>query len=224
MVDLHGAFPPAGLMRTYPNFVTQEGVLGAENNKWSQRITAKHNIRLAYTRGLLGPMDYTPGGFRHLTPKDFPAKQVFLNPYVMTTRGAALAMYVVYESPLQMISDSPPAYRKANGEWEEGVDFLKMVPASWDETRFIAGDVDEFVVVARRLGQTWYIGGMTDRAREVRIPLDFLGAGDYSARTWEDGASISTLRIGDKRVRKGASLTLKMVANGGGVAVLAPVK
>jgi alpha-glucosidase len=223
MVDLHGAFPPAGLMRTYPNYVTQEGVLGAENNKWSGRITAKHNIALAFTRGLLGPMDYTPGGFRHVTPQEFPAKQRFIDPVVMTTRGAALAMYVVFDSPLQSVADSPVAYRKADGNWEEGVDFLQGVPTSWDETRFISGDFDDHVVLARRRGDTWYIGGMTDAAKNITIPLDFLGKGRYEARTWEDGATISTLKRESRQVGKGDRLELAMAANGGGVVVVKPV-
>jgi alpha-glucosidase len=222
MVDLHGAFPPAGLQRTYPNYMTQEGVLGAENNKWSARITARHNIALAFTRGLLGPMDYTPGGFRHVTPKEFPAKQRFIDPYVMTTRGAALAMYVIYASPLQMVADSPLAYRKPDGSWEDGVDFLKGVPTTWDETRFVSGDFDDHVVLARRKGDTWYVGGMAEAAKRVAIPLDFLGKGRYEARTWEDGATISTLRRQNKQVGKGDKLVLAMAANGGGVVVLAP--
>jgi alpha-glucosidase len=224
MVNLHGAFPPAGLARTYPNYMTQEGVLGAENNKWSQRITARHNIMLAYTRGLLGPMDYTPGGFRHVTPREFPAHQSFINPVVMTTRGAALAMYVVYESPLGMVSDSPPAYRKADGSWEDGVDFLKLVPASWDETRFIAGDIGDYVAIARRSGQDWYIGAMTDQARTVELPLDFLGAGAFRARSWQDGASVSTLRVAEQAVARGQRLKLKLAANGGAAVIVSPAK
>jgi alpha-glucosidase len=224
MVDLHGAFPPAGLMRTWPNYVTQEGVLGAENNKWSARITAKHNIALAFTRGLLGPMDYTPGGFRHVTPREFPQKQRFIDPVVMTTRGAALAMYVVYDSPLQMVADSPLAYRKPDGGWADGVDFIRGVPTSWDETRFVSGDFDDHVVLARRKGAVWYVGGMTDKAQKVTIPTGFLGAGRYTARTWEDGATISTLRHASRQVGKGDRLTLTMAANGGGVMVLEPVK
>lgn len=222
MVDLHGAFPPAGLMRTWPNYITQEGVLGAENNKWSARITAKHNIALAFTRGLLGPMDYTPGGFRHVTPQAFPARQRFIDPVVMTTRGAALAMYVVYDSPLQMVADSPAAYRKPDGSWEDGVDFLRAVPTSWDETRFVSGDFDDHVILARRKGDTWYLGGMTDAAQRVTIGLGFLGKGRYEARTWEDGDTISTLRRATRQVGQGDTLTLSMAANGGGVIVLAP--
>jgi alpha-glucosidase len=113
LLDLHGAYVPAGLQRTYPNFITQEGVLGAEWNKMNKRVTPQHNLMLPYTRMLSGPMDYTPGGFRHRTPSTFEVRGEM--PLVQTTRGQALAMYVVYESPLQMVSDDPAAYRDAAG-------------------------------------------------------------------------------------------------------------
>ncbi|HUE79200.1 MAG TPA: glycoside hydrolase family 97 protein, partial [Sphingomicrobium sp.] len=222
MVNLHGAFPPNGLARTYPNYVTQEGVLGAEYNKWSRRVTARHNVNLAFTRGLLGPMDYTPGGFRHSTPAEFPSKQRFHEPYVMTTRGAALAMYLVYASPVQMVSDTPAAYRTPDGGWQPGVDFIRTVPASWNETRFVSGALDDHVVIARRSGDSWYIGGMTDRARKVTIKLDFLGTGRWSATRWQDGDTISTLDVDRTTVSSTSRLSLDMADNGGGVIVLRP--
>ncbi|HLM56652.1 MAG TPA: glycoside hydrolase family 97 protein, partial [Pyrinomonadaceae bacterium] len=173
MVNFHGAYKPTGLARTYPNYVTQEGVLGAEYNKWSARVTPSHNVTLAFTRLLLGPMDYTPGAFRNRARPSFEIK--FEGPQVMTTRAHGLAMYVVYESPFACVSDSPGAYRG-----QAGADFLKAVPTSWDETRALAGEVGEYVVVARRRGRDWYVGAMTnERGREVRVPLTFLGGGDY---------------------------------------------
>jgi alpha-glucosidase len=222
MVDLHGAYPPNGLSRTYPNYVTQEGVLGAEYNKWSRRVTAKHNVTLAFTRGLLGAMDYTPGGFRHSTPKEFPSRQQFAEPYVMTTRGAALAMYVVYESPLQMVSDTPAAYRTADGGWQPGVDFIRMVPTSWDETRFIAGSIDEYVLIARRSGETWYVGGMSVAPKRIDIPLEFLDSGSFVATKWQDGGTPSTVSISSTDATRTGTIALEMAANGGGVIVLRP--
>ncbi|WP_140984075.1 glycoside hydrolase family 97 protein [Asticcacaulis tiandongensis] len=222
MVNLHGAYPPNGLLRTYPNYVTQEGVLGAENNKWSNRITAQHNVRLAFTRGLLGPSDYTPGGFRHATPEDFPQKMQFFNPYVMTTRGHALALYVIYDSPLQMVSDSPPTYKKADGTWEDGVDFLQAVPATWDETRFISGDIDDYVTIARRKGDTWYVGAITnDKGRNITLPLSFL-KGKHAAKVWADGDTISTLKTSERKVNSSDRISLTLAPNGGGVIVLKP--
>ena len=124
MVALHGAFPPRGLARTWPNFVTQEGVMGAEYNKWSRRATAGSNVMLAYTRGLLGQMDYTPGGFRNVAPANFQIRNDL--PFVQTTRAHGLAMYVVYLSPLAAVADSPDTYAASPA----GFDFIKAVPAS----------------------------------------------------------------------------------------------
>lgn len=97
-----------------------------------------------------------------------------------------------------------------------------MVPASWDEIRFIRGDLDDHIVLARRSGDTWYVGAMTDQAKSVTVPLGFLGTGTYEARTWQDGASIASLRTADQQVRRTGQLRLTMAANGGGVAVIRP--
>jgi alpha-glucosidase len=209
MVDLHGAYPPRGLARTYPHFLTQEGVLGAEYNKWSQRVTARHNVTLAYTRMLLGPMDYTPGAMRNATPETFESR--WLRPEVMTTRAHGLAMYVVYESPFVSVADSPDSY-----DGQAGLDFLRAVPPSWDETRFIAGEVGEFVAVARRRGRDWYIGVMNNEtAREVRLPLDFLGRGHRRAEIWADGAAPTAIVKTEARVDAATPLVLHLAANGG---------
>jgi alpha-glucosidase len=209
LVDMHGAYPPAGLNRTYPNYLTQEGIMGAEYNKWSRRVTATHNVSLAYTRMLLGPVDYTPGGFRNRTPATF--EVVNSPPQVQTTRGHGLAMFVVYESPFQMVADSPDAYENA-----PGYDFVKMVPAAWDETRFLAGDIDEFVVVARRRGNDWYIGAMgTEGARAVSLPLAFLGEGNFGAKIWQDGATPTTLDESERTVKASDTIELKLAPSGG---------
>lgn len=216
MVNLHGAYPPNGLNRTWPNFITQEGVLGAENNKWSARITATHNVTLPFTRMILGPMDYTPGGFRNAKPADFTSRNH--EPMVMTTRGQAVAMYVVYDSPFQMVSDAPAAYRNA-----DGAEFIQSVPTSWDETRILAGDIGQYIVSARRKGDTWYIGAMTnEEGRTLKVPLSFLGKGAYNAHTLQDGADVNHLTAGDSKVSATQSLTLKLAPSGGAVAVIKP--
>jgi alpha-glucosidase len=209
MVDLHGAYPPRGMARTYPHFLTQEGVLGAEYNKWSRRVTARHNVMLAYTRMLLGPMDYTPGATRNATPETFEAR--WLRPEVMTTRAHGLAMYVVYDSPFVSVADSPDSY-----EGQAGVDFLRAAPSSWDETRFITGEVGEYVAIARRRGHDWFIGVMNNEtAREVSLPLDFLGTGRYRAEIWADGAAPTATSKSDMRIDAAAPLILRLAANGG---------
>jgi len=225
MVDLHGAYPPDGLTRTYPNFLTQEGVLGAEYNKWSTRITATHNVTLPFTRMLLGPMDYTPGGFRSLAPDAFAGQVRFKRPFVQTTRGQALAMYVVYDSPFAMLADSPDAYVGSDGALSSGAELLRDIPTSWDETRVPAGEIGRYIVTVRRKGDRWYVGAMTnEHARKLDVPLDFLPAGTaFAATLYEDGADRNSVRKKTMAVRSDATLSLDLAASGGGVVVLDPV-
>ncbi len=209
LVDMHGAYPPGGLNRTYPNYLTQEGIMGAEYNKWSRRVTARHNVSLAFTRMLLGPVDYTPGGFRNRTPATF--EVINSPPQVQTTRGHGLGMFVVYESPFQMVADSPDVYENA-----AGFDFVRMVPTVWDETRFVAGEIDQYVVVARRKGNDWYVGVMnTEEARTVRVPLAFLGQGKFKVKVWADGAAPTELKVTEQVLGAGDSLELALAASGG---------
>lgn len=217
LLDLHGATHPWGMTRTWPHFITQEGVLGAEYNKWTRRITPRHNITLAYTRMLAGPMDYTPGGYRNATPATFAIAAT--GPATQTTRAAELAKYVIYESPLQSVADTPDAYRG-----QAGLDFLADVPATWDETRFIAGTLGDSIVLARRRGDTWYLGAMTDAARTVTVPLSFLKPGRHTARIWADGAAPTDLAIASRAVTAADTLTLDLHAAGGAAAILAPTR
>ena len=216
LLDMHGAYVPAGLQRSYPNYVTQEGVLGAEWNKLDKRVTPRHNLMLPYTRMLAGPMDYTPGGFRNTTPAAFEVRAEM--PLTQTTRGQALAMYVVYDSPLQMVSDAPEAYRGA-----EGFEFVRRVPTIWDETRFLSGEPGHDIVLARRSGAAWYVGAMTaDEARTERVPLKFLPAGRYRASVWEDGDAPDQVQRSERIVTARDALTLRLSAAGGAAVMLEP--
>lgn len=217
LVNFHGAYPPTGLNRTWPNYITQEGVMGAEYNKWSTRVTARHNVTIPYTRMVLGPIDYTPGGFRHQAPADF--RIMSIAPNVQTTRAAALAMYVIYDSPLQMVADSPDAYEGA-----DGFDFLREVPTAWDETRFLVGEIGEYIVLARRKGREWYLGAMTDEAeRRLFVPLHFLGEGRFVAEVREDGAGQGRLVVSRQAgLGAGDRLQLRLAASGGAVVRLVP--
>ncbi|ADU14235.1 glycoside hydrolase family 97 protein [Asticcacaulis excentricus] len=223
LVDLHGAYAPNGLVRTYPNYITQEGVLGAEYNKWTTRITATHNVTLPFTRMILGPIDYTPGGFANRTPQTFVIHEN--RPQTQTTRGHGVAMYVVYDSPLVMVSDAPQAYKKTDGSWEDGVDFIQKVPVSWDETRVLQGDIGQFIVTARRKGENWYIGAMTnEEGRTVRLPLDFLKEGTHQARLWQDGATPTQLVTSEAKTDRTQALSLTLAPSGGAAVILSPVK
>lgn len=218
LVDLHGAYHPTGLSRTWPNLLTQEGVLGAEYNKWSYRATASHNLTLPFTRMLLGPMDYTPGGFRNVATAQFKPRNDA--PLVMTTRAQQLAMYVVYESPFAVVADSPQAYAGA-----EGVQFLRDVPASWDETRPLDGAIGEHVAIARRHGRDWYLGAMTnEQARTLRLPLDFLGPGRWRATLYLDGAGPDRVQVQTREVdARSAPLQLQLAASGGAAVRFEPL-
>lgn len=210
LVDLHGSYPPTGLSRTWPNLLTQEGVMGAEYNKWSTRVTATHNVTLPFTRMLLGPMDYTPGGFRNVPAKDFVARNTM--PLVQTTRAHGLAMYVVYDSPLVSLADTPDAYRG-----EPGLDFLCAVPTTWDETRFLAGEIGQFIVIARRSASHWFMGAMANELeRTVEVPLNFLGQGRFIAAIYSDGDTPASLALTEMPVDQNDTIELRLAPGGGG--------
>jgi alpha-glucosidase len=217
LLDMHGAYVPAGLQRTYPNFITQEGVMGAEWSKMAKKVTPEHNLMLPYTRMLAGPIDYTPGGFHNGTPGTFEVRAVL--PFVQNTRGQELAKYVVYDSPLQMVSDDPDVYRDA-----EGFDFIRKVPTAWDETRFLSGEPGKDIVLARRAGQAWYVGAMSaeEGAATKRVKLDFLPAGRYKATIWEDGATPNNVTLREVDLTARDTLTLQLAGAGGAAVIIEP--
>ncbi len=216
MLDFHGAFKPDGLRRTYPNLMTREGVMGLEYTKWSGRITPRHNVTLAFTRMLAGPMDYTPGGFNNVTKAAFEPRNDF--PMVMATRAHETALYVVFESAFQMVSDHPEAY-----DGQKGFEFIKAVPATWDETRVLNGVPTEYVTIARRRGANWFLGSITDwQARELEVPLNFLGSGTYTAEIYADAPDAATepKHATREEQRVDAKMVLKLkLAPGGGAAI-----
>ena len=222
MIDFHGAFKPDGMRRTFPNVLTREGVMGAEYNRWSARITPLHNVMLAFTRMLAGPMDYTPGGFDNVTPENFVPRNTAL--MVMGTRAHQTALFVIFESELQIISDSPAVY-----DGQKELEFLKAVPASWDETRVLNGIPPEYITIARRKGNEWFIGSITNwDARELNVPLNFLASGTYDAEIYADGPNADVEPknsiVDKRRVNAQTVLNLKL-AQGGGCAVrLVPVR
>ncbi len=219
LVDFHGAFKPAGLRSAYPNVMTYEGVMGNENNKWGELITPEHNVTLPFTRMVAGPMDYTPGAMANAQKLNFNIS--FYRPMSQGTRCHQAAMYVVYESPLQMLCDAPSAYLKD----EPTTKFISEIPAVWDETRVLHGKIADYIVVARRSGDKWYIGGMTDwTPRSLEIDLSFLGEGTYSMKVMKDGINASKFaedyQIETKEVNRDSKVKLNMAPGGGWTAVL----
>ena len=220
MIHFHGIWKPTGLERTYPNLMNHEGALNLEYLKWSERCTPEHDLMMAFTRLIAGPMDYHLGGFRAVSRADF--KPHHVAPNVLGTRCHQLAMYVCFDNPNPMIADYPAAY-----EGQPGFDFLKLVPTWWDETRVLVGEVGEILVTARRKGKTWYLGGLSAKGpRDLDLPLSFLGAGRYTAKIWKDATDSQTkpnhLVTEILRVSGGDKLKVQIALDGGFVAQLTP--
>jgi alpha-glucosidase len=216
MIDFHGAFMPDGLRRTYPNLLTQEGVLGLEYNKWSADDNPDHDVMIPFTRMLAGPMDFTPGGFHNVTREQFEAR--WLRPMVMGTRVHQTALFVVFESPFEMVSDYPEAYA---GQKE--LAFISPVPTSWDETRVLNARVGDYVTIARRRGAEWYIGSISGwHAADLEIPLNFLRPGRYIAEIYSDASDAAENPMHTTLERKPVSQSTILKAqlvSGGGLAV-----
>jgi alpha-glucosidase len=182
LLDYHGVFKPTGLQRTYPNIVGYEGVKGMENVKWTHEDVPRYDVTIPFIRMLAGPMDYTPGAMRNASKGNF--SPINSNPMSQGTRCHQLAMYVIFEVPLQMLSDNPTAYMRE----QECTDFITSVPVAFDETVALDGKVAEYVSLARRKGQTWYIGAMTNwDSRDLILDLSFLDEGEYGAVIFRDG-------------------------------------
>lgn len=189
VVDYHGCQPPNGLQRTYPNILNWEGVWGLENVRWDMATTnmPNHDVRLAFTRFVAGPADYTPGAFRSVPREAFcphATKQIS----VTGTRAHQMALYVVYEAPLQMLCDSPSQYAL----WPEATRFIASVPTVWDETRVLSGSPDDggHVLIARRRGETWYVGALCGwSGATVMLDTAFLGNGRWSVDSFADGTN-----------------------------------
>jgi hypothetical protein len=208
MVDFHGCTLPRGWSRTYPHLMSMEAVQGAEQYKFNPKYAVKaawHNTVLAFTRNVVGGMDYTPVTF---SDSKFPHQ---------TTYGHELALSVVFESGLQHFADSVDAYHALP---EAANDFLKAVPAAWDETRVIAGEPGTLAVFARRSGKDWFIGGISglDTAQPVSLDLSFLGAGPHSLTLITDGSSPRALASSAKTLAAGEALRLDLLGRGGFVA------
>lgn len=221
-VDFHGAYKPTGERRTFPNLLTQEGVMGLEYSKWSERVTPEYDVTIPFTRMLAGPMDFTPGAFRNAARGKFQALDI--EPMSQGTRAHQLAMYVVYEGPLVMLADHPEAY-----ENQPGIEFIEKVPTVWDETKVLQSEPGKFIVMARQKDNRWYVGVMTNwEARDLEIPLDFLASGEYEARIFADGPDAdqvaTSLTVSATRVKAADKLSAHLAPGGGLAVILTPAK
>ena len=216
LVDFHGDQKPATMTRTWPNLINTEGVRGMEWSKWSRESEPEHNVTLPFTRMFLGPMDYTPGAMRNATRATFAA--INSQPMAMGTRCHQLAMYVVYDAPLQMLSDSPSNYLRE----PETMEFLGPVPTEWDETKVLDARIANYVVVARRNGKDWYLGAMSDwTPRSLDIDLSFLPDGNFTMDAYQDGVNADRNASDYRKTTTSVSRTTKLklqLASGGGFA------
>ncbi|MDO1446569.1 glycoside hydrolase family 97 protein [Rhodocytophaga aerolata] len=214
MLMFHGSFKPAGFNRTWPHALTREGVLGSEYNKWSRRATPTHNVTLPFIRMVSGPMDYEPGLLQNATEASFRP----IDQYVMSlgTRCHQMAMFVVYDSPMQFFSGNP-----STGMQEpELMELLGSIPTVWDETSILDGKVGEFIITNRKKDNTFYLGAMTNwETRTFSISLDFLGEGEYQLTAAEDGMNAdryaADYKLTTRTVRKGDTLEINLVPGGG---------
>lgn len=221
LIDFHGAYKPDGLGRTYPNALTREGVKGLENDKWSKDITPDHDVTLPFTRMVAGPMDYTPGAMVNMEKNNF--NPVFTRPASQGTRVHQMALYVVFESPLQMLADSPSNYMKE----QECTDFIVKVPVVWDDIKVLDAKIGDYLLLARRSGQEWFAGAITDWSRrEFELNLSFLPAGNYTMEIFRDGVNADKYAQDYKHlktdVKSGDQMKIVLAPGGGWVARIVP--
>jgi alpha-glucosidase len=214
LVDFHGAYKPTGLSRTYPNVLTSEGVKGLEHNKWSEDASPENAVTFPFIRMLAGPVDYTPGAMINAAKGSF--ARIFNRPMSQGTRCQQLAMYVVFESPLQMLADSPSNYLRE----PESLEFLSAVPSVWDETRVLDARLGEFILLTRRHGAEWYVGALTNwTERDMVLDLSFLGSGSFQADIYRDGPNADRVGVDyqcEKRTVSSADRVRIHLAPGGG--------
>lgn len=216
ILDLHGTHKPAGLNRTYPNVLNFEGVHGLEQMKWRpagfDQIT--YDVMIPFIRQVAGPMDYTQGAMRNATRENYYPS--YSEPMSQGTRCHQLAMYIVLESPFNMLCDSPSNYMRE----PESTSFIAQVPTVWDETVVLDGKMGEYIITARRKGDTWYVGGLNNwDARDVEVDLSFLSSGSHKAVLFKDGVNAHRTARDYKREEVSVSSTqpLKVhLAPGGG--------
>jgi alpha-glucosidase len=214
LVDYHGVFKPTGLQKTYPNVIGFEGVKGLENYKWAIEDQPRYVVSIPYLRMMAGPMDYTPGAMRNSNKANF--RPINSNPMSQGTRCQQLAMYVVFEAPLQMLSDNPTIYMRE----QECTDFITSVPTTFDATVALDGKVGEYVALARRKGDTWFVGSMSNwSVRDLTLDFSFLGDGDYQAVVFKDGINADRDATDYKKeiikISKDSKLNIHLAPGGG---------
>ena len=225
MVDFHGAYKPCGLSRKYPNVVNYEGVNGLEQMKWSglELDQVTYDVQIPFIRMVAGPMDYTQGAMLNGTKTTY--RESYHEPMSQGTRCRQFAMYVIFESPFNMLCDSPCNYEKEPVSTE----FIAAIPTVWDETVALDGKIGQYAVMARRKDDAWYVGGMTNwNGRYVTVDLSFLPEGTYDVEKYVDGYESHVLardfRVEKQSADNTAKIKVWMAAGGGFAFKITPKK
>ncbi len=216
MLDFHGAYKPTGLQRTYPNVINFEGVHGLEQMKWSPASVDQvtYDVTIPFIRMVAGPMDYTQGSMRNATRNNY--RPVYSEPMSQGTRCRQLAQYVIFEAPFNMLCDNPSNYLAE----PECTQFIAEIPTVWDETVALNGEISKYVTIARRTGNEWYLGSMTNwDSRTLDVDLSFLGDGNFKAEIFRDGVNAHRTAMDYRKetvdVSADRKMTLKMAPGGG---------
>jgi alpha-glucosidase len=222
LINFHGSYKPDGVHREWPNALTREGVKGMEHNKWSRDIDPDHDATIPFIRMAAGPMDYTPGAMINMDSVNFNPSRT--RPESQGTRAHQVALYILYESPLQMLSDSPSNYMKE----QETTDFIVNIPVVWDDIRGLEGKVGDYILLARRSGKEWFVGAITDwTSRDMELDLSFLPEGNYIMDIFQDGINAdrhaNDYKRYKKNVKQGDKINLHLAPGGGWAARITPL-
>lgn len=225
LLDYHG-YRPTGIQKAWPNIVNFEGVKGLENSKWEPRSgdgplhnQPRYDVSIPYLRQLVGPIDYTPGAMNNATRAQFFGNND--HPMSQGTRAHQVAMYTIFDAPLQMLADSPSKYIKE----QETTNFISKIPTTWDEVVPLDGRLGQYVAVAKRKGNTWYVAAMTDwTPRQLTISLSMLGSGQHQAEVFADGVNAdrdaTDYQLSTLNVAQGDSITIRLAPAGGWSAII----
>ena len=219
LVDYHGGMKPSGMRRAYPNIINYEAVKGLENDKWEDLITPEHDLTIPFTRMTAGILDYTPGGMDNAHKENFAVR--FDRPMTLGTRAHQIALYTIFEAPLQMLADTPSSYY----ENRESAEFISKIPVVWEETKVLDAKIGDYLIIARKNGDSWYVGAITDdSARTFEIDLSFLDDNTNYQLDWiEDGKNSD--KVAKDYAKKSAKLTsedkieIKMNKGGGWIGI-----
>lgn len=209
LVNLHGCTRPSGLRRTYPYLMTQEGICGGETNFWwPSNITGAHHLDIIFTRNVVGAADYTPGDFASFYGSILTGQSM----------GHHMALLTAFESGITHIAECPENLRHFLGK-----DIMKRLPTVWDESRLLEGKLLKYATIARRSGEDWWVSGLCTDARNCKLTFDFLEEGrTYTAYIYRDGTCRSDLKFNKVQVKKGSSLNIKELSEGGFLVQVSP--